>query len=70
MAKTELTPAAPDDLVLTIRVHDPLEKKDHTLSASWVTVRIPRADIGMATTGFLGRYIRPALKQLKNLRLT
>lgn len=69
MAKVTAPPAKPDDLTLTIRLHDPIEKDDHELAAGWVTVRVARADLTMPTAGFLGRYVRPALKGIKALKL-
>jgi len=70
MAKVTTPPAQPDDLTLTIRLHDPIEKGDHELAAGWVTVRVARADLEMSAAGFLGRYVRPALKQIKALKLS
>ncbi len=59
-----------DELVLTIRVHDPAEKQDATLSACWQTIRIDRAAISLPADVFAQEFVIPALKQLKNLKLT
>jgi hypothetical protein len=60
-----------DDLTLTIRVHDPLEKKDAAKSASWAVVKIPRADVGGTLSGFdfLAKHVQPALSKLVNVKL-
>ena len=58
-----------DELTLTIRVHDPLEKKDPKLSACWVTVKVQRSDIGMPAMAFVEKYITPNLPH-RNLKLT
>ena len=61
---------AEDLLTLTIRVHDPKEKQDAALSASWVAVAIPRAAITLPAAEFAAKYVVPALKKLTTLKLT
>jgi hypothetical protein len=63
-------PAGPDRLTFTLRIHDPLEKKDPAKSTSWVTLQIPREDLNMDEGHFIEKYIRPNLKELKLLALT
>jgi hypothetical protein len=65
-------PASPtnDFLTLVIRVHDPKEKRDASVSACWATVKIDRAAISLSAEVFAQKYVVPALKTLKNLRLT
>jgi hypothetical protein len=62
-----------DELTLTIRVHDPKEKRDPSMSACWVTVRIPRVDVqglaALTVDAFLEKYVVPALGGIKNLGL-
>ena len=58
-----------DELTLTIRVHDPKETKDATLSASWATVKVDRAAISLPTEVFVQQFVVPALKKIKNLKL-
>lgn len=61
-----------DELTLTIRVHDPKEKKDATYSACWQTVKVPREDAqsgNLTADTFAINHIIPALKNLKNLKL-
>jgi hypothetical protein len=58
-----------DELTLTIRVHDPLERHDPSLSACWATVKIDRAAIRLPMDVFIQQFVAPALKQLKNLNL-
>ena len=60
---------AQDDLTLTIRVHDPLEKADPEMSASWGTIKVPRKDIILPVEDFVNEYVVPALEQVKNLKL-
>lgn len=59
-----------DTLTFTLRLYDPLEKKDATKSASWVSVEIVREDLTMDEGHFIEKYVRPSLGQLKQLALT
>ena len=60
----------PDDsLTLTIRLHDPKEKQNVTLSATWATVKVPRADLELPQAEFVAKYITPNLSQLVQLKL-
>ena len=58
-----------DDFTLTLRVHDPKEKDDATLSTSWAVVAVPRADIELPVDDFIAKYLKPALATIKNLKL-
>lgn len=58
-----------NELLITVRVFDPLEKKDPTLSACWETIKLDRAIIG-ASAEELAKQLMPVLKRLKNLKLT
>jgi hypothetical protein len=58
-----------DDLTLVIRVHDPKEKRDPTMSACWITIKISRSTVGTSAES-LAKQLIPLLKQIKNLRLT
>ncbi len=60
---------AQDDLVLTIRVHDPIEKKDASKAACWTLVKVPRADANLPAAEFIAKYIHPELSKLGNLSL-
>ena len=61
----------PDDsLTLTIRVFDPQEKVDATMSACWVVVKVDRADVQMPASDFISKYVTANLQSLKNLKLT
>jgi hypothetical protein len=61
----------PDDtLTLTIRLHDPQEKKDATKSACWAVVKVPRTDLAISASEFMQKYIQPNLGSLKQLKLT
>jgi len=62
-----------DELTLTIRVHDPKEKRDASMSACWAVVKVERADVqgdaALSAFAFVKKYVTPALSQLKNLGL-
>jgi hypothetical protein len=58
-----------DDITLTIRSHDPLEKRDVSMSACWINVKIPRQAIGSNLANFVELFITPNLGKLKNLKL-
>ena len=58
-----------DDLTLTIRVHDPLEKDDHEMAASWGVIKIAREHVEMPMEDFVNEYVVPVLHQIKNLKL-
>jgi hypothetical protein len=58
-----------DELVLTIRVYDPKERNDSTMSACWKAIKIPRADISMSSADFIAKYVAEALLSIKNLKL-
>jgi hypothetical protein len=57
-----------DKLTLTIRLHDPKEKKDHKQSASWVVAQIDRDHLSMETQQFFDYYIKHMLPQLTNAK--
>lgn len=60
---------AADDYTLTIRVHDPLEKTDHTKSAEWVTISLKRGEIAeMTQQDLIDRYLKPAVANLHILK--
>ena len=59
-----------DTLTLSIRVHDPKEKQDATMSACWAVVKVPRADISIPLDQFIEKHVKPALAQIKNIKLT
>jgi hypothetical protein len=59
----------PSDLILTLRVHDPDEKKNAAMSACWASIHIDRANIGQPAAKIAEQLI-PLLKQIKNMRLT
>lgn len=62
-----------DELTLTIRVHDPKEKRDASMSACWVVVKVDRTDAqggaALSEEAFVAKYVNPALSRLKNLGL-
>ena len=59
-----------DQLTLTIRMYDPMQKADAGLSASWSVVNVDRADLTMKQADFVAKYITPALKSISQLKLT
>ena len=58
-----------DTLTLTIRLHDPREKKVPELSASWARIEVPREDLQMNGADFIAKHIAPHLVHLKQLKL-
>ena len=57
-----------DTLTLTVRLHDPKEKQDHKLSASWVVISVPRADLAMSAPEFAAKHLLPAVEQLEHFK--
>ena len=54
-------PAGPDMLTLTVRLHDPKEKRDRLKSAVWHTIKIPRADLALGEAEFLAKHLAAAV---------
>lgn len=61
-------PPAPDHLTLTVRLHDPKEKQNAKLAASWVTVRVDRADLALAPADFAAKYLVGAAAELEHFK--
>jgi hypothetical protein len=59
----------PDTLTLVIRVHDPKEKRDASMSACWATVKLDRSFVGTSAEKLAAQLV-PTLKGIKNLKLT
>jgi hypothetical protein len=63
-----------DTLTLTIRIHDPKEKKNAALSTNWAPVEVPREDLALSKAEFIAKWIEPALATMtgkdKILQLT
>jgi hypothetical protein len=65
---------ASDNITLSIRMHDPKEKANAALSASWHIVKVPREDIQAVKTGqmskadFATKYLLPALDNLEHTK--
>lgn len=69
--KVILVPApagGPDNLVLTLRLYDPKEKKSPKLRASWVTIVVARADLQMPPADFAAKYLTPAVPMLEHFK--
>ena len=54
-------PSGPDMLTLTVRLHDPKEKRDPKKSAVWHTVKIPRAALSVSDADFAATHLLPAV---------
>jgi hypothetical protein len=54
-------PSGPDMLTLTVRLHDPKEKRDPKKSAVWHTVKIPRAALSLSDADFAANHLLPAV---------
>lgn len=50
-----------DDLTLTVRLHDPLEKQDAEKAAVWAVVKVPREDMKLGVREFVSKYVEPEL---------
>jgi hypothetical protein len=61
-------PAGPDFLKLTVRLHDPKEKKNAKLSASWVVIDVAREDLQMSPADFADKHLLPAVDQLEQFK--
>lgn len=61
-------PPAPDHLTLTVRLHDPKEKKNAKLSASWHVISIPREDLALTPPEFALKYLIGAVEQLEHFK--
>jgi hypothetical protein len=59
-------PAGPDRLKLTLRLHDPKEKKNAKLAASWVVIDVPREDLAMSPEDFAAKHIVPRVVELEH----
>jgi hypothetical protein len=58
-----------DNLTLSIRLHDPKEKRDPKKSASWVVLKVPREDLKLDAGAFAAKHVTPnlgSLAQIKN----
>ena len=61
-------PPVGDSLTLTVRLHDPKEKQNPKLSASWGVAQVPRADLGMTPSDFAAKHVLPLVEQLEHLK--
>jgi hypothetical protein len=59
-----------DSLTLTIRIWDPNEKHDSTMSSCWAVVKVDRKDTKMPVADFVAKYVTAHLQSMKNLKLT
>lgn len=55
-------------LTLTIRLYDPDEERDHKMAATWVTVKVPRADMSLSAADFTAKYLTPALDSFAHMK--
>lgn len=61
-------PPPPNYLTLTLRLHDPKEKKNAKLAASWHTVQIAREDLALSPADFAAKYLVAAVEQLEHFK--
>jgi hypothetical protein len=59
-----------EEFTLTIRLFDPLEKKNPAQSACWAVIKVPREDANLPTDEFIAKHIKPHLIYLKQLKLS
>jgi hypothetical protein len=57
-----------DTLTLTVRLHDPVEKKNAKLSASWAVIAVPRADLALSAAEFGAKHLLPAVEKLEHFK--
>ena len=57
-----------DTLTLTLRLHDPAEKKDAKKSASWAVLEVPRADLTLAPEEFAAKHLIEAVRSLEHFK--
>jgi len=57
-----------DTLTLTLRLHDPVEKKNAMLSASWVVINVPREDLQMQPVDFAAKHLLAAVAELEHFK--
>ena len=57
-----------DTLTLTLRLHDPKEKKNAKLAASWVIVAVAREDLALSPPEFAAKYLIPAVEKLEHFK--
>jgi len=55
-----------DTLTLSLRLHDPKEKKDAAKSTRWAVVDVPRTDLVLPFEEFMAQYVIPAFKKLEH----
>lgn len=53
-------PDGPDTLTLSVRLHDPKERRDIRKSAVWHVVKIPRAALSLTEEDFAANHLAPA----------
>ena len=53
-------PSGPDMLTLSVRLHDPKERRDRAKSAVWHIVNIPRAALSLPEADFAATHLAPA----------
>ena len=53
-----------DTLTLTIRLHDPKEKKLLSKSTAWAVVNVTREDLKLPREQFFAKYVTPAIEQI------
>jgi len=57
-----------DTLTLTLRLHDPKEKQNPQLAASWVVIKVPREDLQLAPVDFAAKHLLDAVAQLEHFK--
>ena len=54
----------PDDLTLTVRLHDPKEKTHVHKSTQWEVLTISRDDLQLPRVEFIEKHVGPALDKI------
>ena len=65
---SEDTTPGKDELTLTLRLHDPKEKQNPQLAASWVVIKVPREDLQLAPVDFAAKHLLGAVAELEHFK--
>jgi len=53
-----------DTLTLTVRIHDPKEKRDASKSTVWTVADVPRSDLQLTPEEFAALWLAPSAPHL------
>lgn len=56
-----------DTLTVSVRIHDPQERKNAEKSTRWVILEVPREDLQLSDEDFLAKWIAEAVAHIKKI---